>query len=182
MTDTTTRDPGSGDDGIGGSEPDAIAAEMIDEIRRAASGEDLVARLRLAMIRLGRQLRREDPAGLSVAAISALSTIALRGQATLGELAEAERLQSPSVTRIVDRLEEAGLVKRVPALDDRRVVRAVATDAGRELLEQRWREGNAFLADRLSALSPRVREGLPAAVALLEALVSAGKTSETPVV
>lgn len=136
-----------------------------------ASGEDLVARLRLAMIRLTRQLRRADPAGLSLAAVSALTTIALRGQMTLGELAEAERLQSPSVTRIVDRLEEAGLVRRVPGREDRRIVRAVATEAGHQLLEERWCEGNAFLAARLASLGPAEHASLHSAVGLLEALV-----------
>lgn len=136
-----------------------------------ASGEDLVARLRLAMVRLTRQLRRADPAGLSLAALSALTTIAVRGQMTLGELAEAERLQSPSVTRIVDRLEEAGLVQRVPCHEDRRIIRAVATEAGHRLLEERWCGGNAFLAARIAALPPAERESLEDAVGLLEALV-----------
>ena len=144
---------------------------IAERLNALAAGEDLIARMRLAMIRLTRQLRRADPAGLSVAAISALTTIALGGQMTLGELAEAERLQSPSVTRIVDRLEEAGLVRRVPCQEDRRIVRAVATDAGHRVLEERWFEGHAFLAQRVEGLDPDVRDALPGAVELLEALV-----------
>jgi DNA-binding MarR family transcriptional regulator len=153
--------------------PDLTAAKL----SALAAGEDLVARLRLAMIRLTRQLRRSDPAGLSVAAVSALTTIALGGQMTLGELAEAERLQSPSVTRIVDRLEEAGLVRRVPSSDDRRIIRAVATDAGHQLLEQRWCEGNAFLASRIASLDPDEQVALRSTVDLLEALVGESRSS-----
>jgi|HubBroStandDraft_1064217.scaffolds.fasta_scaffold07165_4 DNA-binding MarR family transcriptional regulator len=151
---------------------------LADRLAALAAGEDLIARMRLAMIRLTRQLRRADPAGLSVAAISALTTIALGGQMTLGELAEAERLQSPSVTRIVDRLEEAGLVRRVPCQADRRIVRAVATEAGHRLLEERWFEGHAFLAQRVEALHPSVRSALPGAVELLEALVAEARPDD----
>jgi DNA-binding MarR family transcriptional regulator len=150
----------------------------VERLSALAAGEDLVARLRLAMIRLTRQLRRADPAGLSVAAVSALTTIALRGQMTLGELAEAERLQSPSVTRIVDRLEEAGLVRRVPCLEDRRIIRAVATEAGHRVLEERWCEGNAFLAERIAGLDSAEQESLHSTVGLLEALVGESRPGD----
>jgi DNA-binding MarR family transcriptional regulator len=150
----------------------------VERLSALAAGEDLVARLRIAMIRLTRQLRRADPAGLSVAAVSALTTIALRGQMTLGELADAERLQSPSVTRIVDRLEEAGLVRRVPCQEDRRIVRAVATEAGHRVLEERWCEGNAFLADRLANLGISDQEALDSTVGLLEALVGESRPGD----
>jgi DNA-binding MarR family transcriptional regulator len=152
-----------------------LAAEGLAAL---AAGEDLVARLRLAMVRLTRQLRRADPVGLSLAAVSALTTIALRGQMTLGELAEAERLQSPSVTRIVDRLEEAGLVRRVPCREDRRIVRAVATAEGHRVLEERWCEGNAFLADRIASLRPGEQASLRSAVRLLEALVGESRPGD----
>jgi DNA-binding MarR family transcriptional regulator len=151
---------------------------LAERLSALAAGEDLIARMRLAMIRLTRQLRRADPAGLSVAAISALTTIALGGQMTLGELAEVERLQSPSVTRIVDRLEEAGLVRRVPCQADRRIVRAVATEAGRRVLEERWFEGHDFLARRVESLSPSLRDALPGAVELLEALVGEARPDD----
>jgi DNA-binding MarR family transcriptional regulator len=164
-----------GGDGGGAEAHEPWPCFAADTLSALASGEDLVARLRLAMIRLTRQLRRADPAGLSLAAVSALTTIALRGQMTLGELAEAERLQSPSVTRIVDRLEEAGLVQRVPCHEDRRIIRAVATEAGHRLLEERWCEGNAFLATRIASLHPSERESLQGAVGLLEALVGEGR-------
>ena len=85
--------------------------------------EELASRLRLSINRLHRLLRQESLAGLSPAQASALGAVNRLGSPTLGELAAAEQVQPPTVTRLVASLESAGLVARETDDVDRRVVR-----------------------------------------------------------
>ena len=137
----------------------------------------LAGRLRLSMIRLGRQLRRQDPSALSLAQLSALATVVSSGPLGIGQLAELEGLPSPAVTRLADKLEEAGLVTRRANPADRRGVLVVATAAGTGLLARRAELGTAWLAGRLAAVSEADRACLERAIALLEAL-AAGQPAE----
>src|SRR5215472_14325726 len=74
---------------------------------------DLADRLHSAAIHLLRRLRREDDAsGLPAPQLSALSVIVFAGPVTLGELAAAEQVRPPTITRLVDKLEAAGLAER----------------------------------------------------------------------
>ena len=132
----------------------------------------LAGRLRLSMIRLSRQLRRQDPSELSIAQLSALATVVRSGPLGVGQLAEIEGLPSPGATRLADKLEEAGLVIRQANPADRRGVHLVASAAGAGLLARREQVGDAWLADRLGALSEPDRRALERAVALLEALAA----------
>ena len=93
-------------------------------------------RLRLATMRLARLLRQHDGAALSQSLLSALATVHRCGPMTLGRLAELERVQPPSMTRIVGHLEEKGLMARVPDETDRRVARVSVTPAGAAYLEE----------------------------------------------
>ena len=100
-------------------------------LRRAA------ARLHSAAIHLLRRLRKVDEAsGLGPARLSALSVLVFGGPCTLGELAAAEQVTSPSMSRIAAALEESGLVKREPDPRDGRAIRLSATRAGKRLLEE----------------------------------------------
>jgi DNA-binding MarR family transcriptional regulator len=98
---------------------------------------DLAARLRLVVTRLARQLRQRAVVDLSPSQISALATIERGGPVTLGELAALEHVQPPSVTVVVTRLEEKGLVIRRQDPRDRRVVRVETTKEGRRLARTR---------------------------------------------
>lgn len=138
----------------------------------AAEPRALAGRLRLAMIRLARQLRRQDPSELTLAQLSALATVVGSGPLGVGQLAELEGLPSPAVTRLADKLEEAGLVARRANPADRRGVLVVATAAGADLLARRAEVGTAWLAERLAALSEADRIGLERVVTLLEALAA----------
>ncbi len=131
----------------------------------------LAERTRVAMIRLGRQLRRQDPPGPSISWYSALATVAVHGELAIGALAEAERLPSSAATRLADRLEDAGLVERRRHPTDRRGVNLAITPHGREVLDQHRQKGNAWLASRLARLDRAERATLAAALGLLEALV-----------
>src|SRR5437868_13069961 len=96
---------------------------------------DVADRLHSAAIHLLRFVRREDTrSGLSAPRLSALSVIVFAGPLTLGELAAAEQVRPPTMTRLVAALEAEGLVERVPDPRDGRVVRVRATARGRRLL------------------------------------------------
>src|ERR671932_84398 len=87
---------------------------------RTTSPSDLASRLRLDIARLGRRLRQEAGAGLSPTQTAALATIELHGPLTPSELAQRERVQRPTVTRVLARLEAAGLTERAGDPADRR--------------------------------------------------------------
>ena len=128
-------------------------------------------RLRMVMIRLRRQLHRRDTLGLSIELYSALATVVFRRGLSMGELALAEHLPPSAATRLVDRLEEAGLVLRRPNSRDRRGVLVEATPAGRQRLAERKRIDNIWLADRLGRLTRAQRSTVSRALDALEAAV-----------
>jgi len=128
-----------------------------------------VDRIQSAAIHLLRRLRLEDAAsGLSAPRLSALSVIVFAGPITLGDLAAAEQVRPPTMTRLVQALQRDGLVNRETDREDRRVVRVRATEKGRRiLLEGRKRRVRA-LAERLQSLSPAELGALDSAATVLE--------------
>jgi DNA-binding MarR family transcriptional regulator len=129
-------------------------------------------RLHSAAIHLLRKVRREDAgSGLSAARLSALSVIVYAGPLTLGRLAEAEQVRSPTMTRIVDQLVEDGLAEResVPADGRRTLVRATA--AGVNLTTEGRRRRVASLVGDLESLRPEDLATLARAAELLETIV-----------
>lgn len=136
---------------------------------------DLASSLRLAVTRLARRLRQEGAeGGITPSQLSALATIERFGPLTLGELAAHERVQPPTMTRIVAALGDAGLVTREVDAGDRRVARVQVTPAGRRLLARSRRRKTAFLATRLRRLDDDQRRLLQHAVPLLERLLEDG--------
>lgn len=140
---------------------------MIDE----RIGE-MAARLHSSSIRLQRLARREDEAGaIGGPRLSALSVIALAGPISLADLAAAEQVRAPTMTRVVDQLVAAGLVTRETDPVDRRMVRISATDAGLRLLEQGQARRVTALAARLGRLADSERRALYRGVELMERLL-----------
>jgi DNA-binding MarR family transcriptional regulator len=138
---------------------------------RAGSPDAVADRLHSAAIHLLRRLRREDDAsGLSAPRLSALSVVVFGGPVTIGALAAAEQVRVPTMSRLVASLDEDGLLRRVPDLEDRRVVRVEATAAGRALLHAGRRRRVAALARDVAALGTDEREALLRAIPLLERL------------
>jgi DNA-binding MarR family transcriptional regulator len=134
---------------------------------------ELAARLRLATARLARQLRQQAGAGLSPSQQSALASIDLQGPLTLGQLARLEHVAPPTVTKVVAKLEDEGLVSRRIDDSDRRVVRVQTTAAGRRRLEHARSRRNAWLAQRLRRVDAATLRQLEAALPLLEHLATA---------
>jgi DNA-binding MarR family transcriptional regulator len=108
-------------------------------------------------------VRREDPAtGVPPAQLSALSVLVFGGPRTLGELATAEQVRPPTMTRIVQGLEAGGLARRERDAGDGRVHRLHATARGRRVVQRGRERRVANLAALLRRLPPddvaRVRE------------------------
>jgi DNA-binding MarR family transcriptional regulator len=131
---------------------------------------ELASELRLAVMRLSRRLRQHAPADITQSQLSALAVIVRDGRLTLSQLADAERVQPPTITRIVDALVRAGLVDRSPSESDRRVAWVTPTADGRALIEATRRRRDAYLATHLRALSPDDRALLARAAVLLQQL------------
>jgi DNA-binding MarR family transcriptional regulator len=134
---------------------------------------DAVAgRLHAASIHLSRRLRAEDEAlGLSASRLSALSVLASAGPMRIGDLAHAERVEPPTMTRLVDALEREGHVVRSPDPADRRAVLVRATAKGSRALGTARARRVAALARGLRRLSPAQLRALARGVEILERAV-----------
>jgi DNA-binding MarR family transcriptional regulator len=133
--------------------------------------EDAAVRLHSASVKLLRQARREhDRDGPSAPRLSALSVIVRSGPLSLANLAAAEQVRPPTMSRLVDALVKDGLVTRETHPADRRAVRISATEAGSALLREGRRRRVRFLATRLQALGESERRALLRGIELLESI------------
>ena len=133
------------------------------------TAEPLAKTLRDAITRLGRRVRQARPVGdLTFSQLSALTSLQLAGALTPRELADVERVQPPTMTKIVGKLEERGLVARTPHPTDGRQVILAATDEGRAVYTQYERARNEWLAKQLDRLTPEERETLGRAAEILQ--------------
>ncbi len=142
------------------------------------SDAGLASVLRISVTRLARRLRAERAARglqpeLSDTQLGALATLERHGALTPGELADHEKVQPPSMTRVIAVLEERSLVRRAPHASDRRQVMLTVTDEGKEVVQQSRRLREAWLARRLRELTPEERAKLRAAAPILEKLSQA---------
>lgn len=124
--------------------------------------------------RLARRLRQQSLGGLTPSQTSVLATLDKHGQMSMSRLADHEGISKPSVTGIVGRLVDKGLVERQRDPEDGRSAIVVISEAGRQVLEERRRERTAYLARRIAALDDEDREILERAAHLLEGMVEEG--------
>jgi DNA-binding MarR family transcriptional regulator len=136
-----------------------------------SSRTDLATRLRTAIVRTNRRLRQEGGGVLSPTLGAALGTIARHGPLTPSELADRERVQRPTATRLLARLEAPGYVTRTPDPHDGRSSLVALTPAGRALLEQARERKDAYLTRRLRTLSADDRATLRRAADILERML-----------
>jgi len=143
---------------------------------QSRSDAGLATALRISVSRLARRLRVERIAqgsidrALSDTQLAALATLERHATMSPGELAEHEKVQPPSMTRVIAALEQRRLVTRMPHPTDRRQVVLTVTVEGRELVRQARLLREAWLARRLEELSPQERATLLAAAPILEKL------------
>ena len=134
----------------------------------------LATAMRISISRLARRLRVErlglggTETVISDIQLAALAALERHDSMTPGELAEHEKVQPPSMTRVIAVLEERGLVRREPHATDRRQVILTVTDDGRDLVQRVRRRREAWLAQRLQELTPDEHQILRAAVPILE--------------
>jgi DNA-binding MarR family transcriptional regulator len=134
-----------------------------------ASSEWTAALLRDAIARLNRRLRQTRPLGeLTQSQLSALTSLDLAGALTPRELADAERVQPPTMTRIVSKLEERGLVQRIPHPTDGRQVILSTTESGRSVLAVNRRARDAWLGSQIALLGAEEQETLRRAAEIVD--------------
>jgi DNA-binding MarR family transcriptional regulator len=139
-----------------------------------ATADELARTLREAITRLNRRVRQTRPVGdLTFSQLSALTSLQLAGALTPRELADIERVQPPTMTKIVGKLEERGLVARTPHPTDGRQVILAPTEAGRTVYAQFERARNEWLAQQLAELSPDERDTLARAAEILQQVAKA---------
>ncbi|MEU8361343.1 MarR family transcriptional regulator [Nonomuraea sp. NPDC048882] len=135
------------------------------------SDAGLASALRVSLARLNRRLRRQAAVHtLTPTQFATLAAVERHSGITPGELAELEKVQPPSMTRVIAALEERGLVARSPHPTDRRQVTVSVTEAAEKLLKEERRRKEAWLTQRLKELSPEERAILRQAAPLLEKL------------
>lgn len=152
------------------------------QVPRVAAGDDApvidAARLRLAIGRLARMLRRHQLAGLTPTQVAALSTVDRSGPLRLAELAAAEGVAPSTLTRLVAALEDRGYVERRAVAGDARASTLAITRRGHEVLDRIRRDSTTALAGSLALLRPDQLAALAAALPVLEQL--AGSDQRDP--
>ncbi|MET8147324.1 MarR family transcriptional regulator [Actinoplanes sp. NPDC005259] len=141
---------------------------MERSVAERVTAEQLAISLRESITRLNRRLRQARAVGdLTFSQLSALTSLQLAGAMTPRELADVERVQPPTMTKIVGKLEELGLVARTPHPTDRRQVILAATEQGRVVYAQFEKARNEWLALQLAELTPDERDTLERAAQIL---------------
>ena len=133
----------------------------------------LAHELRIAVMRFSRRLRNQRvDTSVTLTHLSAMSTLRRHGAMSAGELAAHERVQPPSMTRVVGALEAMELITRTPHPTDGRQVVIELTPAAHELLDAEARAREAWLSGRLEQLSPQEREILQDAATIMDKLAA----------
>lgn len=136
---------------------------------RKKRNEDIADHLHSAAIHLLRTLRKvDDETGLTAPRLSVLSVLVFAGPRTLGQLAKAEQVRPPTMTRLVDALENEGFVKRVTDSSDGRVTIISATKKGEALMWLGRSRRVESLAARLDKLSKQELAELDRAASMVE--------------
>lgn len=150
-----------------------INMPTVERVARTNAG--LASELRLSVMRLRRRLanERHPDNELSIGQMAVLGALFRHGDQTVGELARAERVQPPSMTRTVNCLEESGHVVRRPHPTDGRQVVVQLSDAGRATVAADRIRRDAWLARQLTSLTAAERDTLRAAAPILERLSQA---------
>jgi DNA-binding MarR family transcriptional regulator len=146
--------------------------EMANEI--LTESQEIAGQIHTLAIHLLRKLRREDEStGLNAPRLSALSVIVFGGPITLGDLAAAEQVRPPTMTRIVNALEQQGLVRKKQSAADGRSTLLSPTAEGKKLLMQGRERRVRALAKQIAALNRGQLSTLQEASEILRQVVSA---------
>jgi DNA-binding MarR family transcriptional regulator len=132
---------------------------------------ELASQLRPALLRLTRVVRNQRvDMSVTLTQLSAMGTLRKHGPMSAGELAACERVQPPSMTKVLANLEERDLVRRDVHPTDRRQVVLAITPAGEQLLDSERRSRDQWLSRRLGTLTPEERALVQRVVPILDKL------------
>lgn len=132
---------------------------------------ELASQLRPALLRLTRIIRNQRvDMSVTLTQLSAMGTLRKSGPMSAGELAACERVQPPSMTKVLANLEERGLVRREVHPTDRRQAVIQITAAGEELLDSERRSRDAWLSKQLATLSAEDRALVQRVIPIMEKL------------
>ena len=145
------------------------------KLKKPDEAHQIAERVHSVALRLLRRLRKSDAQmGLSPAKSSALSVLVFGGPQTLKDLAAAEQVRAPTMSRLVGELEADGLATKAASAGDKRALKIAATAKGKALLEAGRERRLAVLASQVAGLSAAERELLKRAAALLGRLNEEG--------
>ena len=154
-----------------GAEPAADTEPAADGGPAVEGGPAVdVTRLRVALARLSRRLRKHQLAGLTPTQLAALATVERSGPMRLGDLAAAEGIAPSTLTRLVTALEDSGYVRRYADPSDARASTLAITPRGHDMLERLRTETTMVLTQSLTLLTPAQRAALAEAIPVLEQL------------
>ena len=134
--------------------------------------DEVAASLRMSIARLARLLRQQDQSGMSPALNTAMVSVWKHGPLTLGHLAQHEQVTPPTVSKLVDKLEQRGFIERISDPADRRVTRVAITPAGIEQIEEIRGRRTEWLSARLRELPADDVARLHDVIEVLEHLVT----------
>jgi DNA-binding MarR family transcriptional regulator len=157
---------------------ESVVTTTPDKADRDAPAVD-VTRLRVALARLARRLRKHELAGLTPTQLAALATVERSGPMRLGDLAAAEGIAPSTLTRLVTALEESDYVRRHADPSDARASTLAITPRGRDTLERLRTQTTLELAASLRLLTLAQRSALAEALPVLELLAEAPGTDQT---
>lgn len=141
--------------------------------RPRSATADLAALLRPSLLRLTRLVRNQRvDLSVTLTQLSAMATLQKHGAMSAGELAAQEKVQPPSMTKVLANLEERGLVRRDTHPGDRRQAILSITPAGIDLLDSERRSRDAWLTQQLGRLTPDERQLLRDVLPVLDKLAA----------
>jgi DNA-binding MarR family transcriptional regulator len=133
---------------------------------------EAAGRLRLAVVRLARQIRQNARSGVTPSQLSALSTLDRHGPMRLADLADHEGIARSTITRLVRQLEETGFITRDADPQDGRCAIATLSPKGEDLLRDARGRARAFLAERIAGLPDLTTEQIADVATVLERLAA----------
>jgi DNA-binding MarR family transcriptional regulator len=135
--------------------------------------DNLASDLSLAVVRLARHLRgRRATSTVSLTQLSALNTLAQQGPMTPGAMAAQERVQPPSMTRVIASLADLGMVKRDPHPTDGRQIIVTLSDLGQKVISDETHAREAWLRGQLEKLGDEELTTLRSAVEIMSGIVA----------
>lgn len=153
----------------------AVGASAVADGGAAVLSDDEVARLRLVLLRLARQIRSHSAGDITPSQLAVVATLARHGPCTIGQLAEYEHVRAPTISKIAEAVVAKGLADRVVDTADRRRVMVTLSAAGERLLLDIRQAALGWLAPQVKGLPPDDVAAVRAALPVLERLLAADR-------